>query len=113
VINSHTDALEGLRNALAQLHDVNVYYKGLTYPTHKCPFCPDDHSIEPEHVWHASTALDWTRTALHYGEQAALTETLARYGTGHEDCGPLCPVHGDPRLTNIAPHSATESVTEF
>jgi hypothetical protein len=100
VINSPTDALEGLRNALAQLHDVNVYLMNPDF-THD------------EIAWCASVALDWTRTALHYGEQAALTETLARYGTGHEDCGPLCPVHGDPRLTNIAPHSATESVTEF
>jgi hypothetical protein len=97
MITNNAEALESLRMALAQLHDVNVYYAG----------------TDSESQWCTSVAFDWVRTALHYGEQAVLTETLARYGTGHKDCGPLCPVHGDPRLTNIAPRSATESVTEF
>jgi hypothetical protein len=133
MITNNAEALEGLRNALAQLHDVNVYYAG----------------TDSESQWCTSVALDWVRTALHYGEQAALTDVLARMHAAdvdpslehcdycgneletsqiglcddcqsleanlraakamgfqpsdHTDCGPLCPLHGDPRETSISP----------
>jgi hypothetical protein len=70
MITNNAEALEGLRMALAQLHDVNVYYAG----------------TDSESQWCTSVALDWTRTALHYGEQAALTDVLARMHASEDAC---------------------------
>jgi hypothetical protein len=92
MITNNAEALEGLRLALAQLHDVNVYYAG----------------TDSESQWCTSVALDWTRTALHYGEQAALTEGIAEAhevpGASHECPGCLADF---TTRENLEAHMAT------
>jgi hypothetical protein len=100
MITNNAEALEGLRNALAQLHDVNVYYHTDEYMK------PDQ--VMPDYAWCASVALDWVRTALHYGEQAALTEGIAEAhevpGASHECPGCLADF---TTRENLEAHMAT------
>lgn len=132
MITSHTEALEGLRMALAQLHDVRLYMADQ----------PDS-----EHSWAAGVAYDWIRLAIHRGEEEVLHEVLTAMHSGFQhigvtsvhiceendyrcceedtcpegcahrlsieeltdlqtahdaQCGPLCEAHGDPRDTSMA-----------
>lgn len=72
MITTHAEALEGLRMALAQLHDVRLYMADQ----------PDS-----EHSWAAGVAYDWVRTAIYYGEEQTLSEVLAAMHSGIQDIG--------------------------
>lgn len=66
MITNHAQALEGLRNAREQLHDVVLFLKG----------------SDTETEWAAHVALDWTRNAIHYGEEEALSDVLHAMHSG-------------------------------